>query len=66
MYKSSPSPDTLHRLSQELKKLKPENTVYKLIGPGLMPQDSGEAQQTVEKRLDFIKKEMQVDSPFGS
>jgi prefoldin beta subunit len=41
-----------------LKKLKPENTVYKLIGPGLMPQDSGEAQQTVEKRLDFIKKEM--------
>lgn len=32
--------------------------MYKLIGPGLMPQDSGEAQQTVEKRLDFIKKEM--------
>jgi hypothetical protein len=43
---------------QELKKLTPENTVYKLIGPGLMPQDAAEAQQTVEKRLDFIKKEM--------
>ncbi|KAJ9108934.1 hypothetical protein QFC21_000256 [Naganishia friedmannii] len=43
---------------KELKKLTPENTVYKLIGPGLMPQDSAEAQQTVEKRLDFIKKEI--------
>ncbi|KAI5454546.1 Prefoldin subunit 6 [Naganishia albida] len=44
---------------KELKKLRPENTVYKLIGPGLMPQDSGEAQQTVEKRLDFIEKEIE-------
>ncbi|KAJ9127944.1 hypothetical protein QFC24_000229 [Naganishia onofrii] len=43
---------------KELKKLTPENTVYKLIGPGLMPQDAAEAQQTVEKRLDFIKKEI--------
>ncbi|GHJ85617.1 hypothetical protein NliqN6_2019 [Naganishia liquefaciens] len=44
---------------KELTKLKPENTVYKLIGPGLMPQDAAEAKQTVEKRLDFIKKEIE-------
>jgi prefoldin beta subunit len=40
--------------------LKPHNTVYKLIGPGLMPQDPEEAKSTVEKRLEFIKKEMSV------
>ena len=43
--------------------LKPHNTVYKLIGPGLMPQDPEEAKSTVEKRLEFIKKEMCVFRP---
>ncbi|KAH8083596.1 Prefoldin beta-like protein [Filobasidium floriforme] len=43
---------------KELKVLKPHNTVYKLIGPGLMPQDPEEAKTTVEKRLEFIKKEI--------
>jgi prefoldin beta subunit len=47
-------------ITQELKVLKSHNTVYKLIGPGLMPQDPEEAKSTVEKRLEFIKKEMSV------
>ncbi len=45
-------------LSQEMKTLKAHNTVYKLIGPALIQQDQTEAKQTVEKRLDFIHKEM--------
>ncbi len=39
--------------------LQPENTVYKLIGPALIEQDQAEAKTTVEKRLEFIKKEIE-------
>jgi prefoldin beta subunit len=40
--------------------LKSHNTIYKLVGPSLVPQDQAEAKQNVEKRLDFIKSEMCV------
>lgn len=43
---------------KELNILKPHNVVYKLVGPGLVAQDTSEAKQTVEKRLEFISKEM--------
>lgn len=42
----------------ELGLLQPSNTVYKLIGPALVKQDLTEAKQTVEKRLEYITKEM--------
>ncbi|WVQ77451.1 hypothetical protein IAR50_007137 [Cryptococcus sp. DSM 104548] len=44
---------------KEFNILKPHNTVYKLIGPGLVPQDAAEAKVNVEKRLEFIKSEIQ-------
>lgn len=43
---------------QELDVLEEDATVYKLIGPVLVKQDLSEAKQTVEKRLDYIRKEM--------
>lgn len=43
---------------QEMNLLKPHNTVYKLVGPSLVPQDPVEAKVNVEKRLGFIKSEM--------
>lgn len=36
--------------------------VYKLIGPVLVQQELSEAKQTVNKRLEYIKKEMSVDT----
>ena len=45
---------------QEFQSLKSHNTIYKLIGPGLVPQDPTEAKANVEKRLEFIKNEMCV------
>ncbi|PAV21605.1 prefoldin subunit 6 [Pyrrhoderma noxium] len=42
----------------EFKSLKPENVVYKLIGPVLIQQDQGEAKANVEKRLEFISNEL--------
>jgi hypothetical protein len=48
-----------HQLnSQEFTLLKPHNTVYKLVGPSLVPQDQAEAKVNVEKRLEFIRSEM--------
>ena len=44
----------------EFKSLKPENVVYKLIGPVLIQQDQGEAKANVEKRLEFISNELWV------
>lgn len=35
-----------------------ENTVYKMIGPVLVPQDQTEAKGNVEKRLEFIQSDM--------
>ena len=49
---------------QELDLLKPENTVYKMVGPVLVPQEQGEAKANVEKRLEFIKSDTCVPSPF--
>ncbi|GMK54402.1 hypothetical protein CspeluHIS016_0109880 [Cutaneotrichosporon spelunceum] len=43
---------------KEFANLKPHNTVYKLIGPGLVQQDPAEAKTNVEKRLEFIKNEI--------
>ncbi|CAK9786658.1 Prefoldin [Cutaneotrichosporon oleaginosum] len=43
---------------KEFAALKPHNTVYKLIGPGLVQQDHAEAKANVEKRLEFIKSEI--------
>jgi prefoldin beta subunit len=49
---------TLIRSSQEFTLLKPHNTVYKLVGPSLVPQEQAEAKTNVEKRLEYIKAEM--------
>jgi len=38
--------------------LKPHNTVYKLVGPALVPQDQAEAKTNVEKRIEYIKNEI--------
>lgn len=43
---------------KEMALLKPHNTVYKLVGPSLVPQEPVEAKLNVEKRLGFIKSEM--------
>lgn len=43
---------------QEFALLKPHNTIYKMIGPGLVKQDQVEAKTNVEKRLEFINSEM--------
>jgi prefoldin beta subunit len=47
-----------HATQQEFSLLKSHNTVYKLVGPSLVPQDQAEAKQNVEKRLEFIRSEM--------
>ena len=47
-----------HTHTQEMDILEEDATVYKLIGPVLVKQDLSEAKQTVEKRLDYISKEM--------
>lgn len=38
--------------------MEPENKVYKLIGPTLVPQETEEAKLNVAKRLEFIQKEL--------
>ncbi|WWC87593.1 uncharacterized protein L201_002483 [Kwoniella dendrophila CBS 6074] len=43
---------------KEFTQLKSHNTVYKLVGPSLVPQDQNEAKVNVEKRLDFIRSEI--------
>jgi chaperonin cofactor prefoldin len=40
--------------------LTPNNTVYKLIGPVLVPQDQSDAKSNVDTRLEFIRGEMCV------
>lgn len=47
-------------LGQEFANLKPENTIYKLIGPALVVQDQDEAKTNVNTRLEFIRGEMSV------
>ena len=36
------------------------DTVYKLIGPILVKQETSEAKLNIEKRLEFINKEMYI------
>ncbi|KAF9056494.1 Prefoldin [Panaeolus papilionaceus] len=45
-------------VKKEFAQLKPENAVYKLIGPVLVKQDQVEAKTNVETRLDFIRSEI--------
>ncbi len=45
---------------QELEKVTDGSVVYKLVGPVLLKQDLTEAKVTVQKRLDYIGKEMWV------
>ena len=45
-------------VKQELEFLGKEDLVYKLVGPVLVKEDLNEAKMNIEKRLDFIKKEM--------
>ena len=42
----------------EFKELKEENVVYKLVGPILAKQELGECRSNVEKRVEFIDKEI--------
>lgn len=42
----------------EFKTLEDDAKIYKLTGPVLLPQDKGEANINVEKRIEFIKNEM--------
>jgi prefoldin beta subunit len=46
--------------AQELKNRKDGETIYKLIGPVLLKQEAGEAESTVNGRIQFIGKEMYV------
>jgi hypothetical protein len=48
----------LQQVKLELDNLEDGNAVYKLIGPVLLKQDIDDAQQNVDKRIDFIKAEM--------
>ena len=43
---------------QELALLNDESRVFKLIGPALVKQDPKDAQQNVDKRIEFIQNEM--------
>lgn len=45
-------------VQKELAKLTPDQTVYKRIGPALLPQDHNDAKDNVNKRLEFIEKEL--------
>ncbi|KIS70945.1 tubulin-binding prefolding complex subunit YKE2 [Mycosarcoma maydis] len=46
------------QVAREFSKLKQDNQVYKLIGPVLVKQDQVEAKSNVEKRIEFIKAEI--------
>jgi prefoldin beta subunit len=45
-------------VKNELNFLEDSDIVYKLIGPILVKQENDDAKMTVEKRLEFISKEM--------
>lgn len=47
-------------LLQEFANLTPNNTIFKLVGHVLVPQDHTDARTNVETRLDFIRGEMYV------
>merc|ERR1712146_835143 len=43
----------------ELKLLDDESEVFKLVGPVLVPQDQAEAKANVDKRISYMKTEME-------
>lgn len=43
---------------QEMKLLEDDATLYKMIGPILVKQDLAEAKQNVDKRIEYITREM--------
>jgi prefoldin beta subunit len=45
-------------VKKEFANLTPNSTVFKLVGPVLVPQDHTEARTNVETRLEFIRGEM--------
>ena len=45
-------------VKEELDKLEDEAKVFKLIGPALVKQDTTEAKQNVEKRIEYISGEL--------
>lgn len=45
-------------MRQEFAKLAPGAGIFKKIGPALVRQEHDEASQLVDKRIEFIKKEM--------
>lgn len=45
-------------VKNELDLLKPEDDVFKLIGPVLIKQDIEEAKQNVAKRMEYITSEL--------
>ncbi|GME67759.1 unnamed protein product [[Candida] boidinii] len=47
-------------VKDEFNKLDDDSKIYKLIGPVLLPQDNTEANLNVDKRIEFIEKEMYV------
>ncbi|KAJ1034022.1 hypothetical protein NDA18_000894 [Ustilago nuda] len=47
------------QVAKEFSKLTENNQVYKLIGPVLVKQDQVEAKTNVEKRIEFIKGEIE-------
>lgn len=49
---------------QEFDSLGDDAVIYKLVGPVLVKQDTIEAKQNVEKRLEFIKGELCAIAPF--
>ncbi|KAJ3332947.1 hypothetical protein HDU76_012516 [Blyttiomyces sp. JEL0837] len=46
-------------VKKEFDNMKGDGKVYKLIGPILVPQDKGEANANVKKRIEFISGEIQ-------
>lgn len=46
------------QVKKEFAVLKPDDTVYKLVGPVLLKQEQKEAKSNVDKRIDYIQKEM--------
>ncbi|KAJ9479833.1 Prefoldin subunit 6 [Pseudozyma hubeiensis] len=47
------------QVAKEFNRLKQDNQVYKLIGPVLVKQDQVEAKTNVDKRIEFIKGEIE-------
>ena len=48
----------IHCAPQEFAKLDEDEDIYKLVGPVLLKQEKSEAVEAVERRLEFIEKEM--------